>query len=442
MCGVAAATPARAPTATPARSPVTTTTFVVAGTECGAVVAWEFRNDRLVLPPRVCVGHSAAVTALATSVRLDLVVSGSVDGTILLHALRSGDLVRRIRLADEGGARHAPFAALRALAFVLGGRIAALTSDELVLFDLNDGTVLAQRAVSGGGGGAGGSCDAAAASASASASASANANAAAEESDASDGGGTEEMLPQLVATRDGRFVLTAHRGAVQFRWAHTLRVARRVRHKPATSGAFASFALSPDERCIAVGTANGGHIVTHACHFGFCESISTAGDGGPYAAQRAAATAAAAAADGGRGSGGGGESGSVGDLLDFSGGGVPGAPGGGLALQRDLLDFGICSKSASTSAFAFIGGDNPAAAAAAHAPARPPALSAPLDPLTSLYASFASHTDRASPLIPAAAADAEAPAAPFAKTMLANAAAVCGGDKADPFAFAALDKLI
>ena len=190
VCCATAATPTRAPIATPARAPTMTTTFVVAGTECGAVIAWEFRGHALVLPPRVCVGHSGAVTALAASAPIDLVISGSVDGTILLHALRSGDLVRRIRLAYEDGAVPSPPAALRALAFVLGGRIAALTSDALLLFDLNDGTVLARRAVSGG----------AAAGDSGNTTAGNAAVAESDEESEEGDGDEEEMLPQLVAT--------------------------------------------------------------------------------------------------------------------------------------------------------------------------------------------------------------------------------------------------
>ena len=228
-----------------------------------------------------------------------------------------------------------------------------------------------------------------------------------------------------------------------------------MRHKPATSGAFASFALSPDERCIAVGTTNGGHIVVHACHFGFCDPISVQGDGGPYSAQRAAAaaaagtagTAAAAAAGevaaGGRGRKGVDGSGGVGDLLDFSG--SAGASGGlasssrGRVATSDLLDFDFGftpdanADAPPASAFAFIGGDAPATAT-------PPAL----DPLTALYAAFASHTDRVSPLMPLAAAATEMAAAPFAAVLADSAAG--GGDRAktgaDPFAFAALDKIM
>ena len=279
VCSAVSATPPL-----PARA--TTTTFVGAGTECGVVVVWEFRGKTLVLPPRVCVGHESAVTALALAPELDLVVSGSINGGVLLHALRSGDLVRRFRFT-EAGVDAAPFASLRALSFVLGGRIAALTSTALLLFDLNDGTVLARRVLIAEEGAA--------------------AEEGEEEEESDEEGEEEELLPQIVPTRDGRFVLTAHRRGVEIRWAHTLRVARRVRHKPATSGAFASFALSPDERCIIVGSANG-RVVVHSCHYGFGEPIAAGeGDGGKYVSERGQVLTSRLS-----------EGGGVGDLLSFS----------------------------------------------------------------------------------------------------------------------------
>jgi WD40 repeat protein len=47
-------------------------------------------------PVHVIYGHDNSVTCIAVSAELDLVVSGSDDGTVMLHSLRSGRYIRSI----------------------------------------------------------------------------------------------------------------------------------------------------------------------------------------------------------------------------------------------------------------------------------------------------------------------------------------------------------
>ncbi|CAF1245717.1 unnamed protein product [Adineta ricciae] len=52
-------------------------------------------------PERILYGHSAEVTCLAVSSELDLVVSGSLDGTCNIHTLEHGTYVRTLRPTEE-----------------------------------------------------------------------------------------------------------------------------------------------------------------------------------------------------------------------------------------------------------------------------------------------------------------------------------------------------
>jgi WD40 repeat protein len=51
-------------------------------------------------PMHILYGHRAGVTSVDVSNELDLVVSGSVDGTVNMHTLRAGCYVRTLSFAD------------------------------------------------------------------------------------------------------------------------------------------------------------------------------------------------------------------------------------------------------------------------------------------------------------------------------------------------------
>jgi len=79
---------------------------VTASRDC-TVMVWKVREkeDRPVVVPPIHVlhGHDDAVTCISADAALDVVVSGSEDGTVILHTLHHGEYVRTI-----AGARAAP----------------------------------------------------------------------------------------------------------------------------------------------------------------------------------------------------------------------------------------------------------------------------------------------------------------------------------------------
>jgi WD40 repeat protein len=66
---------------------------------------WGFNKGIKVLsaePKMICFGHDEAITCVVVSSSLNLVASGSVDGTIILHDLRDGHIVRVLASISPG----------------------------------------------------------------------------------------------------------------------------------------------------------------------------------------------------------------------------------------------------------------------------------------------------------------------------------------------------
>lgn len=75
--------------------------WLVTGSRDCTVLVFQLHPDRGeqpvdALPVHVLYGHDDTVTCLAVSAELDLVVSGSDDGTVIMHSLRSGAYIRTI----------------------------------------------------------------------------------------------------------------------------------------------------------------------------------------------------------------------------------------------------------------------------------------------------------------------------------------------------------
>jgi WD40 repeat protein len=79
--------------------------FIVTGSGDCCCMVWElYPNSACPIshqPLHVLGGHDDAVTSLAVSAVLDIVVSGSVDGTIIIHSLREGLYVRSIEFTSS-----------------------------------------------------------------------------------------------------------------------------------------------------------------------------------------------------------------------------------------------------------------------------------------------------------------------------------------------------
>ena len=75
--------------------------WLVTGSRDCTVIVWEVNPERVdgpvnLHPLYVLYGHDDVVTTVAVNAELDLVVSGSEDGTVILHSLREGAYVRSI----------------------------------------------------------------------------------------------------------------------------------------------------------------------------------------------------------------------------------------------------------------------------------------------------------------------------------------------------------
>lgn len=75
--------------------------WLVTGSRDCTLMVWEVVADREALPITVnplftLYGHDDAVTSVAVNVELDVVVSGSDDGTVIVHNLRDGSYVRSV----------------------------------------------------------------------------------------------------------------------------------------------------------------------------------------------------------------------------------------------------------------------------------------------------------------------------------------------------------
>ena len=85
--------------------------FVATGSRDTTVMVWEFASGAekgeilRSTPKHVLYGHDDEVTCVAASVDLDLIVSGSKDGSVIIHTCRKGHYVRSLYPPDGSGLR-------------------------------------------------------------------------------------------------------------------------------------------------------------------------------------------------------------------------------------------------------------------------------------------------------------------------------------------------
>ena len=79
--------------------------WLVTGSRDCTVIVWDISFDRFVnihvTPIRTLYGHDDTVNCLCLNPELDIIVSGSDDGTIMVHNLRDGKYVRSIINSDQ-----------------------------------------------------------------------------------------------------------------------------------------------------------------------------------------------------------------------------------------------------------------------------------------------------------------------------------------------------
>ncbi len=84
-----------------------TGTFVVSGSMDTTCMVWQVVQEYGVsinldpTPVHILYGHTERVTSVDISNELDMVVSGSTDGTVNIHTLRAGCFVRSISFWNE-----------------------------------------------------------------------------------------------------------------------------------------------------------------------------------------------------------------------------------------------------------------------------------------------------------------------------------------------------
>jgi WD40 repeat protein len=80
---------------------------LVTGAKCSTIIAWDIVTDAsgnagVMYPPRASFyGHDDQVTCLAVNVEYDIVVSGSQDGTCIVHSLRNSEYIRTVHLPNH-----------------------------------------------------------------------------------------------------------------------------------------------------------------------------------------------------------------------------------------------------------------------------------------------------------------------------------------------------
>jgi WD40 repeat protein len=83
-------------------------TWLVSGSRDCTVMVWEVLPEResspvTVAPLFTLFGHDGAVTSIRVCPKLNVVVSGSEDGTMIVHSLREGAYIRSIVVGPRGG---------------------------------------------------------------------------------------------------------------------------------------------------------------------------------------------------------------------------------------------------------------------------------------------------------------------------------------------------
>lgn len=86
-----------------------TVVWLFSGSRDCTVIVWEIVIDKVkacivsITPVRTLFGHDDAISCLASHTELDLIVSGSDDGTIIVHNLYDGKYIRSIVTAAMQG---------------------------------------------------------------------------------------------------------------------------------------------------------------------------------------------------------------------------------------------------------------------------------------------------------------------------------------------------
>ncbi|NXJ97928.1 NBEL2 protein, partial [Corythaixoides concolor] len=104
--------------------------YLISGSRDTTCMVWQvlqqggFSSGLAPKPVQVLYGHDAEVTCVAISTELDMAVSGSKDGTIIIHTIRRGLFIRSLRPPGE----CSPPAVLSHLAVGLEGQVVAQTT--------------------------------------------------------------------------------------------------------------------------------------------------------------------------------------------------------------------------------------------------------------------------------------------------------------------------
>jgi WD40 repeat protein len=80
-------------------------TWLITGSRDCTLMVWEVQSNRDMplgeeSPLHILYGHDDAVTSVSVNAELDVVVSGSVDGTVIVHSLREGSYIRTILIGS------------------------------------------------------------------------------------------------------------------------------------------------------------------------------------------------------------------------------------------------------------------------------------------------------------------------------------------------------
>ncbi|ELT90958.1 hypothetical protein CAPTEDRAFT_18825 [Capitella teleta] len=85
---------------------------LITGSRDATCIIWDVMQDKYGIstgistqPLQVLCGHDAEVTAVAISIELDMAVSGSKDGTVIIYTVRKGTYMRTLRPPHEKGWR-------------------------------------------------------------------------------------------------------------------------------------------------------------------------------------------------------------------------------------------------------------------------------------------------------------------------------------------------
>ena len=80
--------------------------WLITGSRDTTVISWEinyFQGVPAVMKRDIFHGHDDEVTSVAVNTEYDMVLTGSLDGTCIIHSLRSGTYARTLRLSPGDG---------------------------------------------------------------------------------------------------------------------------------------------------------------------------------------------------------------------------------------------------------------------------------------------------------------------------------------------------